>query len=439
VQTRFSPAQLADPDTAVAEAVIRKCVHCGFCLATCPTYVLLGDELDSPRGRIYLMKDMLENTRRPSAQVVKHVDRCLSCLSCMTTCPSGVDYRRLVDHARVYIEANHRRPLADRLIRRLLAWALPHRARFRAATALARIARPLAPLLRGIAPLKPLAVLLDLAPAIAAKTAAHEGLTHPATGVRRGGVILMKGCVEAELAPQIRAAGVRVLNRAGYDVTLVAGEGCCGALTHHMGREADALASARRNVLAWSRLVEAGELDAIVVTASGCGSMVKDYGTLFARDPVLAERAARVAALARDITEVLADAPLAPSGDAAAAAGLVVAYQSPCSLQHGQQIRSQPRALLEAAGFRVREPAEAHLCCGSAGVYNILQPDISAQLLERKLAHIEATGAAVIATGNIGCMTQIARQATVPVVHVVELLDWASGGPPPAALGAAKA
>ncbi len=432
MQTRFSTGQLADPATAAAETVIRTCVHCGFCLATCPTYALRGDELDSPRGRIYLIKEMLENQRRPSAQVVKHVDRCLSCLSCMTTCPSGVDYRRLVDHARAYIEANHTRPLADRLIRTLIVWALPHPMRFGLAAALGRLARPLTPLLRRIRPLKPLAAMLDMAPAAAARPASSQAKRHPASGPRRGRVILLKGCVEAQIAPQIRAASIRLLNRAGFDVSLIAEEGCCGALVHHMGREGAALAQARRNVIAWRPLIEAGEVDAIVVTASGCGSMVKDYGALLAHDPALAEPAARVAALARDITELLADVSPVPTG---AAKGLKVAYQSPCSLQHGQRISRQPRALLEAAGFRVSEPAGAHLCCGSAGVYNILQPDISAQLLERKVESLAALESEVIATSNIGCQTQIARGAKVPVVHIAELLDWASGGPKPEAMG----
>jgi glycolate oxidase iron-sulfur subunit len=336
-----------------------------------------------------------------------------------------------VDHARVYIEANHARPLPDRLIRRLLALVLPNRARFRIAAALGRFARPLAPLLRRSPALTPLAAMLDLAPARAVRGASDAGALHLATGPRRGGVILLKGCVEAEIAPQIRAASIRVLNRAGYDVILVAEEGCCGALTHHMGREHDALARVRANVTAWAPLIEAGQVDAIVITASGCGSMVKDYGALLARDPLLAAPAARVGSLARDIAEVLAEAPLTPTG---AAGALAVAYQAPCSLQHGQQIRRQPRALLEAAGFRVAEPAEAHLCCGSAGVYNILQPDISAQLLERKSAALAALEPDVIATSNIGCMTQIARKAQRPVVHIAELLDWASGGPKPSGM-----
>jgi len=432
VQTRFSTAQLADPATAAAEAVIRTSVHCGFCLATCPTYTLLGDELDSPRGRIYLMKDMLENARRPTTQVVKHVDRCLSCLSCMTTCPSGVDYRKLVDHSRAYIETHHTRPLADRMIRTLIAWTLPYPTRFRLAAGLGRLARPLAPLLRRSKALKPLAAMLDLAPPRGARPAPDASVTHPAIGPRRGGVILLKGCVEAQIAPQIRAAAIRLLNRAGYDVSLIAEEGCCGALVHHMGREPAAQAQIRRNLAAWSPHIEAGAVDAIVVTASGCGSQVKDYGVLMARDPALALLAAQAAALASDLSEVLAELPLAPTG---VASGIKVAYQSPCSLQHGQRIRRQPRALLEAAGFKVGEPAGAHLCCGSAGTYNILQPEISAQLLDRKVSSLALLEPDVIATSNIGCQTQIARAARVPVVHIAELLDWATGGPKPEVMG----
>jgi glycolate oxidase iron-sulfur subunit len=431
VQTRFSIAQLADPGTAEAEGVIRKCVHCGFCLATCPTYALLGDELDSPRGRIYLIKDMLEAGRRPSPEVVRHVDRCLSCLACMTTCPSGVDYRRLVDHARAYIEARHERPWSERMIRGLLAFVLPHPTRFRLASALGRLARPLAPLLRRSKALKPLAAMLDLAPDAAGHAPEGAG-RHPAEGTRRGRVILARGCVEAEIAPQIRAATIRLLTRAGYEVELTAQEGCCGALVHHMGRESEALAFARRNLGAWRSAIEAGEVAAILSTASGCGAQVKDYGHLLRHDPALAGLAARASAMTRDINEFLAEAELPPMR---APEPVTVAWQAPCSLQHGQKIRREPRALLEAAGFVVREPAEAHLCCGSAGTYNILQPDLSAQLRERKLEALEALDAEVVATGNIGCLSQLASAAHRPVVHIVELLDWASGGPRPDAMG----
>ncbi len=428
MQTRFSLDQLADSDTAESESVIRKCVHCGFCLATCPTYVLLGDELDSPRGRIYLMKDMLENERAPTAEVVKHIDRCLSCLSCMTTCPSGVNYGRLVDHARAYIEDRYRRPLADRLLRRLLAATLPYPRRFRLALALARLARPLASLLGTVAPLRPVAAMLTLARRTpqAAPAPAPSTAPHPAP---RGRVAMLQGCAEPVLRPQIQAAAERLLIGAGFEVVRAPGESCCGALSHHMGREAEAKAFARANVDAWTAQVEAGGLEAIIVTASGCGAPIKAYGFLLRDDPDYAEPAARVSALARDVGEFLAQAGLPPVTQPS---GLVVAYQAACSLQHGQKLGGVGPALLRQAGYDVREPTEAHLCCGSAGTYNILQPQIAGQLRDRKLAALDATGAAVIASGNIGCLTQLSRTSGPPTVHAVELLDWACGGPRPA-------
>jgi glycolate oxidase iron-sulfur subunit len=427
MRTEFTPDQLADPATAASEAVIRKCVHCGFCNATCPTHVLLGDELDSPRGRIYLVKDMLENDRAPSAEVVKHVDRCLSCLSCMTTCPSGVNYMHLIDHARGYIEQRYRRPALDRLFRALLAWVLPRPALFRRAIGLARLARPLAGVIARFAALGPIATMLQLAPD--RRTPAPSAPSAKTVGAR-GRVALLQGCVEPVLAPEIRAASVRLLNRLGYDVVFAAGEACCGSLVRHMGREEASLEAARRNIDAWRREIDGTGLDAIIVTASGCGTTIKDYGWMLRDDPAYAADAARVSALARDISEFLAETGLPPgSGD-----GLAVTYHSACSLQHGQKVTEAPRALLEAAGFAVRTPDEAHLCCGSAGTYNILQPEIAGRLLDRKLAMIARTAPAVIATGNIGCATQLARGATVPVVHTVELLDWATGGPVPPAL-----
>jgi glycolate oxidase iron-sulfur subunit len=349
----------------------------------------------------------------------------------MTTCPSGVDYRRLVDHARAYIEDHHTRPLADRLIRRALAFVLPYPSRFRLAAALGRLVRPLGPLLARRPALKPLAAMLEMAPAGAGHAAEGVG-RHASEGTARGRVILAKGCVEAEIAPQIRAAAIRLLTRAGYEVEVMAQEGCCGALVHHLGREADGRAFARRNLIAWRGAIERGEVAAILSTASGCGGQVKDYGHLLKDDADLAGVAAKAAALTRDISEFLAEIDL-PAGRAPEP--LTVAWQAPCSLQHGQKVRRQPRALLEAAGFKVVEPAEAHLCCGSAGIYNILQPDISAQLRDRKAEALEALAPDVIATGNIGCLNQIAAASAVPVAHVVELLDWASGGPRPAGLG----
>jgi glycolate oxidase iron-sulfur subunit len=424
MRTEFSPAQLADPATAEAAAQIRACVHCGFCTATCPTYLLLGDELDSPRGRIYLMKEMLEGERTPSPEVVKHVDRCLSCLGCMTTCPSGVNYMHLVDHARAYIEQRYRRPWPDRALRGLLSAVLPHPRRFGLALRLGRWARPAAPWLSRIPALRPLSAMLALAPERASRP--PPARDSPAA-TPRGRVALLQGCVEPVLRPQIRAAAVRVLNRAGYDVVFAPGEGCCGALVHHLGREAQSLDAARRNVEAWSRLIDTQGLDAILVTASGCGTSLKDYGFLLRGDPDYAERAAQVSRLAKDICEFLAACELPPGEDR----GLAVAYHPPCSLQHGQQVLDAPKALLTRAGYRVRTPAEAHVCCGSAGVYNILQPEIAGRLGARKAADLAALDADLVATGNVGCAVQIELHANRPVAHVVELLDWAQGGPRP--------
>ncbi len=422
MQTRFTSDQLGDPAMASSEGVIRKCVHCGFCTATCPTYALLGDELDSPRGRIYLIKDMLENQRKPGPETVKHIDRCLSCLSCMTTCPSGVNYMHLVDHARAYIHENYRRPWHERAVRRLLAAVLPYPGRFRAALRLARLGRPFAPLIAGV---KPLAAMLAMAPKhVPSRVEATNAIVSGA----KGRIALLQGCAEPVLKPEYRAAAIRLLNRAGYDVAFAAGEGCCGALVHHMGRETDGLDAARRNVDAWMREIEGDGLAAIVVTASGCGTTIKDYGFMLRNDPAYADRAARVSALAKDVSELLAEIDL-PPGDGR---GLTVAYHAACSLQHGQKVTDAPKRLLAAAGYTVRTPAEAHLCCGSAGTYNILQPDIAGQLGARKASNLARLQADVIATGNVGCAMQIARHANYPVVHTIELLDWATGGPAPA-------
>jgi glycolate oxidase iron-sulfur subunit len=430
MQTNFSPALLTHPANAVSEGAIRKCVHCGFCTATCPTYVLLGDERDSPRGRIYLIKDMLETQRQPSAEIVKHVDRCLSCLSCMTTCPSGVNYMHLVDHARAYIEQRYQRPWRDRLLRALLAWVLPHPTRFRLSLRLANLARPAATLLGRSAVLRPLAAMLNLAP----PTVPSKSRAAPSPAAKsKGRVVLLQGCAEPVLRPEIRAATVRLLNRAGFDVNFAFGEGCCGALVHHLGREEAGLAAARRNVDAWSRSIEAEGLDAIIVTASGCGTMIKDYGFLLRNDPEYAERAYRISSLTKDVSEFFAEHGLPPAHglQPARPRGVTVAYHAPCSLQHGQKVTQAPKHLLEAAGYVVRTPQEAHLCCGSAGTYNILQSEIATRLGQRKSAHLARLEADVIATGNIGCAMQIRAQSDTPVVHTIELLDWATGGPAP--------
>ena len=457
MQTFFTDAQRIDPDTANAEKVIRTCVHCGFCATTCPTFLLLGDELDSPRGRIYLIKDMLENQRTPSAEVVKHIDRCLSCLACQTTCPSGVNYMQLVDHARAYIEHRYDRPWTDRMFRALLAAVLPYPKRFRAALALAPLGRPFAGLFGRVAALRPLKAMLELAiqkkplplagrgwgggvdsdPAERSAQQSPANLatppSHPHPSPQGGGakhVVILEGCAEPVLAPEIRAATLRLLTRAGFEVVRAPGEVCCGALTHHMGREAQALAFARANVDAWSRLIEQG-LTAIVITASGCGTMLKNYGFMLRGDPAYAEKAARVSGMAKDVVELLAEAGLPPRR---IEPDLTVAYHAACSLQHGQRVTAAPKALLTEAGFTVREPRDAHLCCGSAGTYNILQSEIAGQLRARKAETLEAVRPDVICAGNIGCLVQIGAATGVPVVHTVELLDWATGGPRPAAL-----
>nr|WP_247870330.1 glycolate oxidase subunit GlcF [Ochrobactrum sp. CGA5] len=421
---------MRDPGVNEAEKILRKCVHCGFCTATCPTYVTLGNELDSPRGRIYLIKDMLENGRPADEEIVRHVDRCLSCLSCMTTCPSGVNYMHLVDHARAHIEKTYKRPLMNRFLRGVLAQVLPYPGRFRAALKLAKLGKLFAPLLRKSPALRPMAAMLDLAPRNL-PTAARIEMISAAQGEKRGRVAILNGCAQPVLNPGINAATLRLLNRFGIEVVMPKGEGCCGSLVHHMGREEQALDQARHNVDVWTREIEADGLDAIIVTASGCGTTIKDYGYMLRLDPSYRDKAERVSALAKDITEYLASIDL-PEPDAPQA--LTVAYHSACSMQHGQKLVRQPKDLLSKAGFTVKEPLEGHLCCGSAGTYNIMQPEIAAQLRDRKVKNIEATGANLIATGNIGCMTQIATGSKLPIVHTVELIDWAYGGPKPQGL-----
>jgi glycolate oxidase iron-sulfur subunit len=429
MQTSFTLAQLADPQVAESEKILRACVHCGFCTATCPTYVLLGDELDSPRGRIYLIKDMLENDRPATAEVVKHIDRCLSCLACMTTCPSGVHYMHLVDHAREHIESTYRRPLADRLLRAMLARVMPNPRLFRRAIQLGQLAKPFAPLF-GALGWKRLAALSRLTPSgPVAPPPGPERRRYPAQGPRRGRVALLSGCINPVLAPSIEAAAIRVLTRHGIEVVVAAGDGCCGSLAHHMGREVEALAAARANIDAWVAEADGEGLDAILITVSGCGTTVKDYGFMLRTDPDYAAKAARVAGLAKDVSEYLATLSLwsEPARD-----GVVVAYHSACSLQHGQEINSGPKELLSKFGFVVKDVPEAHLCCGSAGTFNILQPDLAQRLRDRKIAQIESVSPDVIAAGNIGCITQLAAGTAIPIAHTVELIDWATGGPRPA-------
>ncbi|MCA3446371.1 MAG: glycolate oxidase subunit GlcF [Rhodobacter sp.] len=426
MQTTFTEAQLADPATARSNEILRSCVHCGLCTATCPTYQVLGDELDSPRGRIYLIKDMLEKGRPADARTVRHIDRCLSCLACMTTCPSGVHYMHLVDHAREYIERTYRRPLSDRILRWMLARVLPHPMRFRLALLGAKLGRPFAFLL----PDGRLRAMLAMAPRhIPPVSRNDDPQVFPAEGQRRMRVALMTGCAQKALNTDINDATIRLLRRLGCEVVIARGQGCCGALTHHMGKVAEAHATAARSIAAFMAEVRAGGLDAVVINTSGCGTTIKDYGHMFRTDPIAAD-AATVAGLAVDVSELLVRLGL-PQG---APKGLRVAYHAACSLQHGQQVKTAPKDLLKRAGFEVVEPADSQLCCGSAGTYNLMQPEISGQLKARKVRTLEAKAPQVIAAGNIGCMIQIGSGTGIPVVHTVELLDWATGGPQPRAL-----
>ncbi|MDT7950778.1 MAG: glycolate oxidase subunit GlcF [Acetobacteraceae bacterium] len=430
MQTSFTSEQLADPDIKSSNQVLRTCVHCGFCTATCPTFVLLGDELDSPRGRIYLIKDMLESGRPATEEVVTHVDRCLSCLSCMSTCPSGVNYMHLVDHARTYIEETYERPADQRWLRDLLSRVLPRPRVLRAAMRSAQAAKPFRWLLPRRTRLgSQLNAMLDLAPAtLPPPSPMQRPQVHKAEGNRRGRVALLVGCAQTVLDPAINEATIRLLTRLGIEVVIPRQVGCCGALTHHMGKHARAMASARAAIGGWTRELEGEGLDAIIINTSGCGTTVKDYGFMFREEPDR-EAAERVSALAKDISEYLVEigyAPTVPAPD------LRVTYHSACSLQHGQRVTEAPKTLLHAAGFKVAEAAEPHLCCGSAGTYNILQPVIAGRLRERKLGNIARTSPDVIAAGNIGCITQLS--GGVPVVHTVQLLDWMTGGPKPPAL-----
>jgi glycolate oxidase iron-sulfur subunit len=434
MQTNFTLAQLADPETARSEHILRKCVHCGFCTATCPTFVLLGDERDSPRGRIYFIKAMLEADRAPTAQEVRHIDRCLSCLSCMTTCPSGVNYMHLVDHGRHHIEERYTRPLGDRLMRGLLGVLMPRPTLFRWMAVLGRLAKPVATMLPstssdagGATLLRRLRAMIEALPdRIAGPSPADRPQTFPAEGPRRKRVALMPGCGQQVLAPEVNEATVRLLTRHGVEVVNVAGSGCCGSSVQHIGDNKQALELAKRNIDAWL----GQEFDAVVINASGCGTTVKDYGAMLAHDPAWKDKAERVSRLARDVSEFMLELGLAN----VTPRPLSVAYHSACSMQHGQKVDQQPRKLLRDAGFAVKDVPDGHLCCGWAGTYQVLQPNLSRRLRDRKVATIESMRPDVIAAGNFGCIGNIASGTGIPVVHTVELLDWATGGPKPAAL-----
>jgi glycolate oxidase iron-sulfur subunit len=415
MRTAFRTEQLTDPHMKDAEQALRTCVHCGFCTATCPTYLLLGDERDGPRGRIVLMQHMLESDAPPTAETVKHLDRCLSCLGCKTACPSGVDYSALIDTSRSYIETHYVRPLPERLFRAFILFVLTRPKLF---AALSGVSRWFAPILTRL-PGK-LGIMSRKARGGERKRV-DWSLPDVSSGAPR--VLLLPGCVQRALAPGIDAAAARVLAREDMRVERLDRSGCCGALAYHLGKAEMGKEYARGIIRAYEEEAAKGNVEAVLITASGCSAFLKDYPHVFADEPEWKKRAEAFAAKVRDFTE-LARPAAAPVG--AAVAAPVVAFHPPCTLQHGQRIYGRGEALLAAAGFRLAPIPDAHLCCGSAGSYSLLQPEIAEQLRERKLAAIRSTGAEIIASANIGCLTHLAGE--LPTVHIAELLDWAGGG-----------
>jgi len=430
MQTNFSAKQLTNPDIANLNVELSACLQCGYCIDNCPTFQMFDEEFDSPRGRIFLINEMLEKAGVPEDKTVNHIDRCLSCLACMSTCPSSVNYMHLVDHGRKYIEENYQRQLFDRMLRWTLAHILPYPGRFRLAMRGARLAKPLA----FVMPEKVRSMVKFAPGKLPPPSPNDKPQVFSAMGERKRRVALMTGCAQKALNTDINDATIRILRRHGCEVVVAKGAGCCGALTHHMGKSRESHAAAAKNIQAWMTEVNGEGLDAIVINTSGCGTVIKDYGYMF-RDAELAEQAASISALAKDISEVLAEIKL----DHKIKPDLRVAYHATCSLQFGQRVRFVPKKLLKAAGFTVLEPRDSHTCCGSAGTYNLLQTDISSKLKDRKVETLESCKPDVITAGNIGCMMQIGSATGIPVAHTVELLDWVTGGPiPPVLEGVAR-
>lgn len=421
MQTHFDDNQLAQPAIADCEKALRSCVHCGFCSATCPTYVISGDELDSPRGRIQLIQNMLESGDAPTDKTVHHLDRCLSCLGCKTTCPSDVQYDQLIDQARVHIEETYERPFLERSIRRTLGWLLPRPTLFRIALGFAYLGRPLKKWLPDA-----LKVMLDLTPDQWPRPSLSDfGTVFPADGETRSRVIMLRGCVQSVLDQETNAASIRILNRHGVEVLVPSGSGCCGALPHHLGQADDAENWAMKNAIAWSKGNLLNQVDHVVVTASGCGTVLKDYERLYRSNPDLADVAQVISEKSIDIVELLGELTL---NYVPLPRYFKIAYHGACSLQHGQGVHELPKQLLRDAGFEVIDIPEGHLCCGSAGTYNILQPEMSQTLAKRKVAKIRKLNPDLVASANVGCSIQLSSRMDIGVVHTVQVLDWATGG-----------
>ena len=432
METHFSKEQLKNKDNKSSEKILRKCVHCGFCNATCPTYQLLGDELDGPRGRIYLIKDMLENNKPANEKIVKHIDRCLSCYSCMSTCPSGVNYMHLIDHGRNHIEKTYKRSFSDRLIRNFLSSTLSKSFNFRMIMILTQFVKPF----RFLFP-KKLREMIRLMPIRSPKKTLPRMKVYRIQKKKKpiARVALLTGCVQKVISPQINEATIRLLNRHDIEVVVPKGIECCGSLNHHLGKSDLADQIFKNNILIWYNEYLNNGLDAIISNTSGCGTTLKDYGFIFRSDNDFKKKAQKISELTKDIAEYLDEqVKLNFIIKSPNEKKYKIAYHSACSMQHGQKIHNEPINLIKKTGNEVLEISDGHLCCGSAGTYNLLQSDIANKLLKNKIANIEKIKPQFISTGNIGCINQIANGTKIPILHTVEIIDWYTGGPKPEVL-----
>ena len=430
MQTNFSEDQLKDKDNKSSEKILRKCVHCGMCNATCPTYNLLGDELDGPRGRIYLIKEMIENKKAPTTKVVSHIDKCLSCYACMTTCPSGVNYMHLIDHGRNYVERKYKRPFLDRVFRNFLSKTLPNPKIFKFLIFISKIGRVFKFLIPGT-----LGSMLDLAPKkIYSKTLKFQKTYKAERKKPTARVALLIGCVQRVVSPQINESTIRVLTRHGVEVITMPEVECCGSLNHHLGKEDLAKENFKKNINLWYDEYLKNGLDAIISNTSGCGTTLKDYGFIFREDKELKKKAKKISELTKDVSEFLDENLKLNFKKEKNSKKYNIAYHSACSMQHGQKVHNQPIDLLGKTGNKILNIPDGHICCGSAGTYNILQSDIAKKLLKQKVENINKIKPDLISTGNIGCMMQIANGSDIPIVHTVELIDWYTGGPKPKSL-----
>jgi len=429
METNFSKEQLKDQDNKSTEKILRKCVHCGFCNATCPTYQLLGDELDGPRGRIYLIKDMLENDKPANEKIVKHIDRCLSCYSCMTTCPSGVNYMHLIDHGRMHIEKTYKRPFRDRFIRDFLSRTLSKSINFKVVAILTQFIKPFSFFFP-----KKVREMISFMPGKFPKKTLPNMQVYPARNKKKpvARVALLTGCVQKVISPQINEATIRLLNRHGIEVVVSKGIDCCGSLNHHLGKNDLAHKDFKKNISIWYDEYLKNGLDAIISNTSGCGTTLKDYGFIFRTDDNLKKKAKKISELTKDISEYLDEnVKLNFIKNKENTRGYKIAYHSACSMQHGQKVHAEPINLIKKTGNEVVEIPDGHLCCGSAGTYNMLQTEIADKLLKEKIMNIEKVRPDIISTGNIGCIAQIANGTTIPILHTIEIIDWYTGGPKP--------